>query len=668
MADKTSRSQPEAGTLADSAVLGILLRNFPGLAWTVDENLMITSFSSTSGSELKGTVRMGMALADLVGATADRESILAAHRRVFSGEAAAYATMWRKRHYEVTLEPLCDENGNVISCVGIARDVTELRRLAAQSVEHSAFRTALLELWNQFQESGPERYQQLAETALAAIPGAQSASIWARMDDGLFRPVAATGFDMGLFGSVSLREEDLKDRYEQGPARPEDYDRYGQKYPDTVRLLREAGPVENIMAALGRPIVADGETVAFFNFHNYEDEDAFNGAAHEMATVFAGQLGNLLQRARLEDELRSNEKSLSAMLVDYRDLVSFSADIEAIHDTDQLITHGMLSLLKTLGFDAALFADVRSGWLHFTRVHGSYERLAPELLRTPIRVGSGAAGHAAATGEPVYVQDYSAWPEAVEGHAELGLRNVLALPVRRNGKVGHTISFSTRTPGLHMDANHMSIARAFVARLENAFDRVDHLREIEATRDATFRSFGLALEYRDLETSGHTDRVVRLAEQFAARLSLPPEDTRALTWGAYLHDIGKIAVPDHILLKEGRLTPEEFELVKKHTVYGSEMTQDIPFLPEGTRAVIRHHHEHWNGAGYPDRLASHSIPLLARMFAIIDVYDALTSARPYKQAWTQEAALTEIRRQAGAHFDPVLVREFLDVISAARDD
>src|SRR5690606_28742610 len=125
----------------------------------------------------------------------------------------------------------------------------------------------------------------------------------------------------------------------------------------------------------------------------------------------------------------------------------------------------------------------------------------------------------------------------------------------------------------------LRIASGFVARLENAFERVQYLEEIEATRDATFRALGLALEYRDLETRGHTDRVVDLACRFADELTLGAEQRQALAWGAYLHDIGKIAVPDTILLKPGKLTDEELAVIRQHTVYGAEMTRGIPFLP-----------------------------------------------------------------------------------------
>ena len=202
------------------------------------------------------------------------------------------------------------------------------------------------------------------------------------------------------------------------------------------------------------------------------------------------------------------------------------------------------------------------------------------------------------------------------------------------------------------------MARNFVKRLENALERADNLREVEATREATLRSLGLVLEYRDFETKGHTDRVMSLSLRLGKRLGFSLGELQALRWGAYLHDIGKVAIPDSILLKPGKLEPHEFEVIKEHTLIGHATCRDIPFLPLQTRQVVRNHHERWDGRGYPDKLEGANIPLMARMFSLIDVFDALTSERPYKKAWPVEEAIAEIVKSAGTQFDPALVPVF----------
>lgn len=202
--------------------------------------------------------------------------------------------------------------------------------------------------------------------------------------------------------------------------------------------------------------------------------------------------------------------------------------------------------------------------------------------------------------------------------------------------------------------------RGVVVNTHDVTERVADLQEIESTREATFRALGLALEYRDLETKGHTDRVAAMSQRFADALGFDEDQRQAITWGAYLHDLGKIAMPDAILLKPGRLTEEEFAVIRRHTLIGEDMCRDVPFLPAATRQLIRSHHERWDGRGYPDGLAGESAPLKARMFSVVDVYDALTSQRPYKHAWRREDAEAELRRQAGTQFDPHLVAVFLE--------
>ena len=192
-------------------------------------------------------------------------------------------------------------------------------------------------------------------------------------------------------------------------------------------------------------------------------------------------------------------------------------------------------------------------------------------------------------------------------------------------------------------------------------------RNLREANDLTLRSLGAALERRDDETAGHTARVVGLSTRLAQRLGWDEEQVRALRWGAYLHDLGKIAIPDRILHKNGALDDQEKQVIRSHTTVGYEMLQDLHFLPAETLDLVRYHHERWDGTGYPSGLRGDNIPDAARIFSIVDVYDALTSERPYKSAWSPERALQEIRAGAGAHFDPQYVEAFL-YLMAEQDD
>jgi putative two-component system response regulator len=203
------------------------------------------------------------------------------------------------------------------------------------------------------------------------------------------------------------------------------------------------------------------------------------------------------------------------------------------------------------------------------------------------------------------------------------------------------------------------------ARVDDRTTRLlEALDNLGKSREQALWIVGLTLEYRDFETKGHTDRVTRLALAAGKQLGLDEDELRDLRWSSYLHDTGKIAIADGILLKPGKLTSKERTRIEQHVVIGEDMLAKLEFLPQRVLEVVRHHHERWDGRGYPDRLAGDAIPRLARIFSVVDVYDALTSERPYKQAWTKEAALTEIEAQTGKQFDPQVVAAFLDVVTS----
>ena len=152
--------------------------------------------------------------------------------------------------------------------------------------------------------------------------------------------------------------------------------------------------------------------------------------------------------------------------------------------------------------------------------------------------------------------------------------------------------------------------------------------------------------------------MVHLTERLGCALGFAGADLAALRWGAFLHDTGKVAIPDAILLKPGKLTPEEWDLIKRHPGIGFEMLHHIPSLPATTLEVVLYHQERWNGSGYPKGLEGTAIPLAARVFAVVDIYDALTSERPYKPAWSHEEAVAQLRKEAGVLLDARVVRTF----------
>jgi PAS domain S-box-containing protein len=209
------------------------------------------------------------------------------------------------------------------------------------------------------------------------------------------------------------------------------------------------------------------------------------------------------------------------------------------------------------------------------------------------------------------------------------------------------------------------IARMTAIAIHNAilFENLKHTNEdLVLAYETTMEGWSQALDLRDHGTAGHTERVVDLTVQLGARMGMNAEELVRLRRGAQLHDIGKMGVPDSILLKPGPLDEDEWKQMRMHPLYAYQMLNPVPEFRK-ILEIPYYHHERWNGSGYPHKLTGENIPLGARIFAVVDVWDALCSDRPYRNAWTQERVIEYLRDQSGYLFDPDIVNKFLDMVS-----
>jgi diguanylate cyclase (GGDEF)-like protein/putative nucleotidyltransferase with HDIG domain len=203
---------------------------------------------------------------------------------------------------------------------------------------------------------------------------------------------------------------------------------------------------------------------------------------------------------------------------------------------------------------------------------------------------------------------------------------------------------------------------------ERAAEKQEHIEQLQHSQEhlaelylATIKSLALAIDAKDQYTHQHILRVQRYAVATAERLGITGSDLDGITTGALLHDIGKLGVPEYVLLKPGRLTEDEFAKIKKHPEIGAAILEPVDF-PWPVLPVVKYHHEKWDGSGYPEGLKGEDIPLLARVLAVADVYDALTSTRSYRNAWTHEKTKEVILKDSGTHFDPTVAAAFLEII------
>jgi len=349
----------------------------------------------------------------------------------------------------------------------------------------------------------------------------------------------------------------------------------------------------------------------------------------------------------------------------YKKLLGLSSEIESIDSPREIAQRALQTILELTPFEAAVFYTVDSvngGQIKPEVIAGDYPSQFPRIyFERDIHLGDGLVGAAIMSRSSRAVYDYGEYTEAIEAFQELGTKSVLVEPLWVKDTPYGALTLITFTSPTIPSSEARNLLQLTARRIERAIERIGHLTSLKQARDAMLRAFGVALERRDYETQGHTERVTQLSVELASALGFRGSELEAIRWGAYLHDIGKLSIPDRILLKPGPLTDEEWELMKRHTLIGYDMLEPIPFLPEATRNIVRYHHERWDGSGYPEGLASTDIPIEARIFAVVDVFDALAHDRPYKSGWPVNAAYAELSKLAGHHLDPVIVDRFLQL-------
>jgi putative nucleotidyltransferase with HDIG domain len=291
--------------------------------------------------------------------------------------------------------------------------------------------------------------------------------------------------------------------------------------------------------------------------------------------------------------------------------------------------------------------------------------VAKEIKVARLRLGEGLPGRAAIDRKILYVPDLSKSDDLVRKYLiEEGFVSYQASPLIAKGQLqGVLETFNRKSIVVNSEQTGFleTLATQAVIAIDNSqlFNDLQRSNfELEMAYDATIEGWSRALELRDQETEGHTLRVADMTIQLAQAMGVRGGELTHIRRGALLHDIGKMGIPDRILLKPGKLTAEEWEIMKQHTTYAFEMLWHIEFLRPAVD-IPHCHHERWDGTGYPCQLEGEQIPLSARLFAVADVWDALTNDRPYRKAWTKEKALDYITTNAGKHFDPHVVETFL---------
>jgi PAS domain S-box-containing protein/putative nucleotidyltransferase with HDIG domain len=361
-----------------------------------------------------------------------------------------------------------------------------------------------------------------------------------------------------------------------------------------------------------------------------------------------------------DERIRRHLEHLTA-LVEIDRAINFSFDLNLSLTT--LLTH----VIVQLGVDAAdvLMFNPTSRTMEYVAGRGFHTR-AIEHARQPL--GEGYAGRAALERSMVHIPDLAKEHDSFIRKMLLAGENFVSyhgVPLIAKGQVMGVLEVFHRAR-LVRDEEWLEFLKALAAQAAIAIDNAtlfDNLQrsntELFQAYDATIEGWSRALELRDNETEGHTQRTAELTVRLARLFGLSDAELVQVRWGALLHDIGKMGIPDQILLKHDTLTEAEWLVMKKHTIFAYDMLSPIRYL-RAALDIPCAHHEKWDGTGYPLGLKGEQIPLVARIFAVADVWDALRSDRLYRTSWSVKKVRKHLRSLAGTHFDPHVVKVCLD--------
>jgi putative nucleotidyltransferase with HDIG domain len=304
-----------------------------------------------------------------------------------------------------------------------------------------------------------------------------------------------------------------------------------------------------------------------------------------------------------------------------------------------------------------LLIDRETGALFFEVVLGE----TGETLRA-IRLdrGQGIAGWVAETGEPLIVNDAGSDPRFFRGADEKSsftTKNIVCVPLETKGKLIGVLQAINKKEG-GFDEEDREVLSALANQVAIAVENANLYQELKEAFYGTAHALAETIEKRDPYTGGHTQRVMEYSLIIGKMMGLPAEETERLKLAAILHDIGKIGVRDNILLKNGKLDTDEVQSMNRHAEYGAEILRHVKQLNHVIPGV-RAHHERYDGRGYPDGLKGRKIPLIARIIAVADTFDAMTTDRPYRKALSVSEAIGELKKNSGVQFDGEIVETFV---------
>lgn len=368
------------------------------------------------------------------------------------------------------------------------------------------------------------------------------------------------------------------------------------------------------------------------------------------------------------EELKRIREKLKQNLIDIDDFVSslsnihqFSLDVSSFKNREELSRNIMGSAGKLCGFEtgSVMLLNPKTNKLEIVASKG----LSPEIVsKTCLRIGEGIAGKVAETGNPVFIEDVTNDSRFLkEDSVDYSLKTLVSLPMEVNKKTIGVLNISPSRKKDVYDDKMMHLLSAFADECAVALGNVALYQNLQKSYIEIIKTLARVSDLKDSYSFNHADRLNKLAHFICRNLKLPKCISVQIEYAALIHDVGKIGVDRRILEKPAKLDEKERVFIEKHPAIGSNLIAPIPFL-SSIAPMILYHQEWYNGKGYPEGLEGEEIPLGARIVAVIDAFDAMTSDRPYHKKMSVDEAVLELKRCEGTQFDPDVVDAFIDVV------
>ncbi len=553
---------------------------------------------------------------------------------------------------------LFDENGKVIEIQSVGHDITGRKQAEEEAERHARRTEVLLKIASRFNaESELDRVRSaICEETCSALQTQMAAYLYYSKNDRCFYLASSSGLPEEIPRPFpSLRWEDYENIVSK-------MDKTGlitdlsamPELPYALLLLSH-----NISSLAYAVVERDGLPLDIIFAGDAGKEADLPEDTVSLLSGLADQAASAVTNARLLQETKDRLRQVQALRnIDLA--ITGSLDLRV---TFQVVLDEVTGMLNT---DAAaiLLLDPYSNTLKYEQWRGFQSK---DLKSIILPLGKGYGGRAAAERQTILVADLSkTTPDPDQGPllAKEGFAAYFVVPLVAKGTVKGVLEVYHREP-VETTGDWLAFMETLAGRAAIAVDNAQLFLSLERSSvnllqayDATIEGWAHALDLKDEETEDHSRRVTEMTVAIARKMNIKDEELAHLRRGALLHDIGKMGIPDSILLKPGKLDDDEWVIMKKHPVYAYEMLAPVDYLKPALD-IPYCHHEKFDGTGYPRGLKGKAIPLAARIFAVVDVYDALTSDRPYRKAWSREKTLKHIREESGKHFDPQVVEAFL---------